>query len=65
MFSVDAPPSSELIIRLLPRSEMISTFDGGALALGKQAKIVSDKQVRALLGELQNHRYPARDRVVF
>jgi integrase len=44
---------------------MISTFDGGVLALGKQAKIVNDKQVRAVLGELENHRYPARDRVLF
>jgi integrase/recombinase XerD len=35
------------------------------LALGKQAKILSDKQVRAVLGELENRRYPARDRTMF
>jgi integrase len=35
------------------------------LALSKQAKILSDRQVRAVLGELENHRYPARDRTMF
>jgi integrase/recombinase XerC len=35
------------------------------LALGKQAKILSDKQVRAVLGELESRRYPARDRTMF
>jgi len=40
-------------------------FGGGFLALGKQAKILSDKQVGAVLRELGNHRYPARDRTMF
>jgi integrase len=35
------------------------------MALGKQAKILSDKQVRAVLTELDNRRYPTRDRVMF
>jgi integrase/recombinase XerC len=35
------------------------------MALGKQAKIISDKQVRAVLAELDTRRYPLRDRVVF
>lgn len=35
------------------------------MALGKQAKILSDKQVRAVLAELDNRRYPLRDRVMF
>jgi integrase/recombinase XerC len=35
------------------------------LALGKQAKILSDKQVRSVLGELETRRYPLRDRVMF
>jgi integrase/recombinase XerC len=35
------------------------------MALGKQAKIISDKQVRAVLAELDNRRYPLRDRVMF
>jgi integrase/recombinase XerD len=35
------------------------------MALGKQAKIVSDKQVRAVLAELDARRYPLRDRVMF
>jgi integrase/recombinase XerC len=35
------------------------------MALGKQAKIISDKQVRAVLVELDTRRYPARDRVMF
>ena len=35
------------------------------MALGKQAKIVSDKQVRAVLAELGTRRYPLRDRVMF
>lgn len=34
------------------------------MALGKQAKIVSDRQVRALLAEIEFHRYPLRDRVM-
>jgi len=35
------------------------------MPLGKQAKILSDKQVRAVLAELDNRRYPIRDRVMF
>ena len=35
------------------------------MALGKQAKILSDKQVRAVLAELSTRRYPLRDRVMF
>jgi integrase/recombinase XerC len=35
------------------------------MALGKQAKIISDKQVRAVLAELGTRRYPLRDRVSF
>jgi integrase/recombinase XerD len=35
------------------------------MPLGKQAKIVSDKQVRAVLAELDARRYPLRDRVMF
>jgi len=35
------------------------------MALGKQAKILTDKQVRAVLAELGIRRYPIRDRVMF
>jgi integrase/recombinase XerD len=35
------------------------------MPLGKQAKILSDKQVRAVLAELDTRRYPLRDRVMF
>src|SRR5258708_40245209 len=35
------------------------------MALGKQAKILTDKQVRGVLAELDARRYPLRDRVVF
>ena len=35
------------------------------MALGKQAKIITDKQVRAALAELDTRRYPLRDRVMF
>jgi integrase/recombinase XerD len=35
------------------------------MALGKQAKILTDKQVRAVLAELDTRRYPFRDRVMF
>lgn len=35
------------------------------MALSKQAKILSDKQVGAVLRELGNQRYPARDRTMF
>jgi integrase/recombinase XerD len=34
------------------------------MALGKQAKIISDKQVRAVLAELDTRRYPLRDRAM-
>jgi integrase len=35
------------------------------MALGKQAKILTDKQVRAVLAEIGTRRYPLRDRVIF
>jgi integrase/recombinase XerC len=35
------------------------------MALGRQAKIISDKQVRAVLAEIDARRYPLRDRVMF
>jgi hypothetical protein len=35
------------------------------MALGKQAKILIDKQIRAVLAELDTRRYPLRDRVMF
>jgi integrase/recombinase XerC len=35
------------------------------MALGKQAKILTDRQVRAVLAELDARRYPLRDRVMF
>src|SRR6202521_946428 len=35
------------------------------MPLAKQAKILSDKQVRAVLAELDTRRYPMRDRVMF
>jgi integrase/recombinase XerC len=35
------------------------------MPLGKQAKVLSDKQVRAVLAELDTRRYPLRDRVMF
>src|ERR1700751_5928212 len=35
------------------------------MALGKQAKILTDKQIRAVLAELDTRRYPLRDRVMF
>jgi integrase len=34
------------------------------MALGKQAKILTDKQVRAVLAEIDTRRYPLRDRVM-
>jgi integrase len=40
-------------------------FSGDCMALGKQAKILSDKQVRAVPAELDTRRYPLRDRVMF
>ena len=35
------------------------------MALGKQAKIISDRQARAVLAELDARRYPLRDRTIF
>src|ERR1700758_5805934 len=35
------------------------------MALGKQAKIISDRQARAVLAELDTRRYPLRDRAMF
>jgi integrase/recombinase XerC len=35
------------------------------MALGRQAKILTDKQVRAVLAELDTRRYPLRDRAMF
>src|SRR5215813_3478259 len=35
------------------------------MPLGKQAKIIGEKQVRAVLAELDTRRYPFRDRVMF
>src|SRR5260370_29509249 len=35
------------------------------MALHKQAKIINDRQVRAVLAELDTRRYPLRDRVMF
>ena len=35
------------------------------MPLGKQAKILSDKQVRAVLAELDTRRYPLRDHVMY
>ena len=35
------------------------------MSLGKQAKILTDKQVRAVLAELNTRRYPLRDLVIF
>ena len=39
--------------------------DEGATMQGKQAKIVSPTQERAILGFLETTRYPSRDRVLF
>src|SRR2546430_5775531 len=39
--------------------------DGEAIVQGKQAKIVSPTQERAILGFLDTTRYPSRDRVMF
>src|ERR1700758_2371504 len=35
------------------------------MELGRQAKIIPHKQVRAILAELATRRYPLRDRVMF
>ena len=39
--------------------------DGRPTVQGKQAKIVSPTQERAILGYLETTRYPHRDRVMF
>ena len=41
------------------------TGDRGVTLQGKQAKIVSPTQERAILGYVATPRYPARDRVMF
>ena len=45
--------------------ECADCSDWGILMQGKQAKIVSPTQERAILGYLATTRYPARDRVMF
>jgi integrase/recombinase XerC len=40
-------------------------FLRGRMALGKQAKMITEKQARAVLAELGNRRYPVRDRLMF
>ena len=45
--------------------EFGDSSDWGAMMQGKQAKIVSPIQERAILGYLVTTRYPARDRVMF
>ena len=34
------------------------------MALGKQAKILNDTQIHAMLGAIEGWRYPFRDRVM-
>jgi len=46
-------------------SERRDVRDGEATVQGKQAKIVSPTQERAILGYLETTRYPHRDRVMF
>ena len=38
---------------------------GGIMALGKQAKTISDKQAKAVLNHLEDTRHPERNRVMF
>ena len=45
--------------------KLVDCNDWGAMMQGKQAKIVSPIQERALLGYLATTRYPARDQVLF
>jgi len=52
------------VLTLLPY-ELADCSDEGILMQGKQAKIVSPTQERAILGYLATTRYPARDQVTF
>ena len=45
--------------------EWVDCSDWGATMQGKQAKIISLTQERAILGYLATTRYPTRDRVMF
>src|SRR6266705_2098193 len=45
--------------------ERMDVLDGEATVQGKQAKIVSPTQERAILGYLETTRYPHRDCVMF
>ena len=47
------------------RTDKAVSLRGNPMPLGKQAKIITDKQVRAILAELDSRRYPLRDRVMF
>ena len=60
-----ARPMLLLIIYSPFTNKIPINFSGGLMALGKQAKILTDKQVRAVLAELDTRRYPIRDRVMF
>src|SRR5829696_9089656 len=50
---------------IIRRTNKSLSLPRGSMALGKQAKIISDKQVRGVLAELDSRRYPLRDRVMF
>src|SRR5712691_9587817 len=45
--------------------EWMARHDGESSMQGKQAKIVSPAQEKAILGSVATTRYPARDRVMF
>ena len=45
--------------------ECVDVRDREGTVQGKQAKIVSPTQERAMLGYLETTRYPHRDRVIF
>ena len=45
--------------------EWMARHDGEGSMQGKQAKIVSPAQEKAILGSVATTRYPARDRVMF
>src|SRR5438874_1941055 len=47
------------------RTDKAVSLRGNPMPLGKQAKIITDKQVRAILSELNSRRYPLRDRAMF
>jgi integrase/recombinase XerC len=58
--------SDDLTDNIIERDDQICiNFHGGSMALGKQAKILTDRQVRAILAELGTRRYSLRDRVGF